>query len=44
LVTFWVDVLIADGLVIRQWDENKGEYWYSAAEYAQDQEPHLPAN
>lgn len=41
LVTFWVDVLIAEGLVIREWDENEGEYWYCATEYAPDQEPHL---
>ena len=44
LAAFWVDVLIAQGLVIRGWDENEGEYWYCAAEYAQDQEPHLQVN
>jgi hypothetical protein len=41
LAAFWVDVLIAQGLVIRRWDENEGEYWYCAAEYAQDQEQNL---
>ncbi|HEY7097386.1 MAG TPA: hypothetical protein VH437_11720 [Terriglobales bacterium] len=25
---FWLDVLVADGLVMRAWDENEGQYCY----------------
>ena len=31
---FWSDVLVAEGLVIRQWDEESGDYRYFAAVYA----------
>ena len=44
LAAFWVDVLIAEGLVVRRWDEDKGEYWYCATEYAHDREQHSQVN
>ena len=30
----WLDVLIAQGLVVRQWDEERGDYRYWDAAYA----------
>ena len=30
----WLDVLIAEGLVVRQWDEETGDYRYYDATYA----------
>jgi hypothetical protein len=44
LAAFWADVLIAEGLVVQRWDEDKGEYCYCATEYAQDREQHSQAN
>ena len=31
---FWLDVLIAEGLAVRRWDEGVGDYRYRAAEHA----------
>lgn len=31
---FWLDVLIAEGLAVRRWDEGVGHYRYIAAELA----------
>jgi hypothetical protein len=37
---FFVDVLVAEGLVIRQWHEEQGDYLYCAPAYAPgDREP-----
>jgi len=31
---FWLDVLIAEGLAVRRWDEGVGHYLYIAAAHA----------
>lgn len=31
---FWSDVLVAEGCVVRRWDEDSGEYRYWAVDYA----------
>jgi len=35
---FWLDVLVAQGLVVRQWDEEVGEYRYWDEEFAPQRE------
>jgi hypothetical protein len=35
MTALWLDILIAQGLVIREWDEEAGEYRYCHAAYAQ---------
>jgi len=34
MTTFWTDVLVGEGLVVRQWDEEIGQYRYCAASHA----------
>ena len=31
---FWLDVLVAQGLIIRTWDEEEGQYCYGYVDYA----------
>jgi hypothetical protein len=38
LVAFWLDMLIAEELVIRRWDEEEGDYWYCGAACAHEGE------
>ena len=37
---FWVDVLVAQGLVVRQWVEGAGQYRYWDNTFAQERERH----
>jgi hypothetical protein len=33
-ISFWLDVLIAQGKLLRRWEEEQGQYNYCLAEYA----------
>jgi hypothetical protein len=37
-IDFWLDVLVAQGRVVRRWVEEEGHYRYWAEEYAPDTE------
>jgi hypothetical protein len=40
-VAFWLDALVAEGLVIRRWRDEVGDYWYCATEYARSDKEFL---
>jgi len=35
---FWLDVLIAEGLMIRRWDEEQGDYFYCHMDYGPERQ------
>jgi hypothetical protein len=43
LTSFWPDVLIAQGLVVRQWIEEEGEYRYFGTAYTPSSDPSTKA-